>query len=265
MSQPWIKMRTNLLTDPRVVEMAIELDVAEVTVIGGLYAIWSWADTHSLDGNALGVTESFLDRYSSVTGLSKALRNVGWLDGNGREICLVRFSEHNGATAKQRAQTAKRVSKYKEKQGGNAGSVTKVTQRALPREDKIREDKSTKTEQDEGALVSDTYATITGHLAEYARKIDQLTEAWATDTADWSVYQCQQLLYEKQQTLANLAPEDWRVLRWHYIEASKSEKVKVSYDRQAFLRKLSPNLARAKADWNNAGKPDLARLTKAAA
>ena len=111
----------------------------------------------------------------------------------------------------------------------------------------------------------DTYATITGHLADYARKIDQLAEAWAGDKADWSVYQCQQLLYEKQQTLANLAPEDWRVLRWHYIEASKSDKVKVSYDRQAFLRKLSPNLARAKADWNNAGKPDLARLTKAAA
>lgn len=258
-------MRTNLLTDPRVIEMAMELDVGEVTVVGGLYAIWSWADNHSLDGNALGVTEAFLDRYSSVTGMAKSLRNVGWIEGEGRKISLVRFSEHNGATAKQRAQTAKRVSKYKGKREGNADTVTKVTQTPLPREDKIREEKNTHTEQDECAIVEEsTYAGIAGPLASLARKIDQLAEAWTSDTSDWQSYATQQILHDKSSALSALESDDWRVLRWHYIEAERSDQVKVSYDREKFLNKLTANLARAKKDWKTSGSPTLNRIRKAA-
>jgi hypothetical protein len=134
MSRPWIKMRTDLDDDPHVIEMASALGVHENHVVGMLWKIWSWADSHSLDGNALRVTCVTLDRFAGVSGFADALRKVGWLDGRDGSLSLPRFAEHNGQTAKTRAETAERVAKHR-----NAKSVTDVTPKPLP--DKRRVDK----------------------------------------------------------------------------------------------------------------------------
>jgi len=135
MSRPWIKMRTDLDDDPHVIEMAAALGVHENHVVGMLWKIWSWADSHSLDGNALRVTCVTLDRFAGVSGFADALRKVGWLDGRDGSLSLPRFAEHNGQTAKTRAETAERVAKHR-----NAKSVTDVTPKPLP--DKSREEKN---------------------------------------------------------------------------------------------------------------------------
>lgn len=133
MAGDWIKMRTNLDTDPRVLQIAEDLGLSELQVVGCLWKLWSWADEHTLDGNAVSVTEALLDRFTGVTGFAKSLRKVGWLEGEDRDLSFPRFDEHNGKTAKNRAQTKKRVEKSR-----NAPSVTK----ALP--EKRREEKSNK-------------------------------------------------------------------------------------------------------------------------
>ena len=138
MAGDWIKMRTNLDTDPRVAEMADILGIPELHVVGCLWKLWSWADEHTVDGNAVRVTKVTLDRYSGVSGFVDALRKVGWLDGRDGSITFTNFSEHNGQTAKTRALTAKRVAKCKSAGGGKSNA--KVTIDALPREEKRREE-----------------------------------------------------------------------------------------------------------------------------
>lgn len=146
MAGEWIKVRTNLWDDPRIAQLVEITDQSEAAVIGGLYWLWATADEHSSDGLLHGMTTRTIDRKTGVTGLGAALVSIGWLSENAEGVTVSRFDEHNGASAKQRAQTAKRVSNHK----GNA----KVTQAALPeqqdtvtdalpREDKIREELKT--------------------------------------------------------------------------------------------------------------------------
>ncbi|WUR15687.1 hypothetical protein E7V67_011465 [[Empedobacter] haloabium] len=117
-------MRSNLWDDPRVARLVEETDQSEAAVIGGLYWLWATADQHSSDGLLHGMTTRTIDRKTGVSGLGKALIVIGWLSENDEGVTVSRFDEHNGASAKSRAQTAKRVANHK----GNA----KVTQAALP-------------------------------------------------------------------------------------------------------------------------------------
>jgi hypothetical protein len=150
MAGDWIKMNTALDTHPKVVSIAAALDLDELHVVGLLHKVWSWADQHSLDGNALSVTYSFLNRITRVSGFAEALRDVEWLCGDEGSLTFPRFHEHNGKTAKSRAQTARRVANHKKGNAegnakGNAESnaesnATSVTS-ALPREEKRRDNK----------------------------------------------------------------------------------------------------------------------------
>lgn len=135
MAGDWIKMRTNLDTDWRVIEMAGHLGIPELHVVGCLWKLWTWADQHTLDGNAIRVTSVTLDRFTGVTGFAEALRKVGWLEGRDNALSFPRFAEHNGQTAKNRAETNKRVARHR-----NANTVTNVTPKPLP--EKRREEKS---------------------------------------------------------------------------------------------------------------------------
>lgn len=138
MAGDWIKMRVDLTDDPAVIGIAAATALDEFSVVGRLHRFWSWADSHTTDGNAPSVTGalavSWIDRYVSAPGFAQALIDVGWLVVDDSGIHLPRFDRHNGKTGKQRALTAKRVSQHKA-QKGNADSVTT----ALPREEERRD------------------------------------------------------------------------------------------------------------------------------
>jgi len=138
MAGDWIKMRNNIDTDWRVIQIASELSIPELHVVGCLWKLWTWADQHTIDGNAIRVTDVTLDRFTGVTGFAHAMRNVGWLAGESGSLSFPNFTEHNGLTAKKRAETKERVAKHR-----NAKSVTDVTQKVLP--EKRREEKSINT------------------------------------------------------------------------------------------------------------------------
>lgn len=135
MAGDWIKLEINTFDKPEVmaITVAIGLDDPDYTV-GKLAKMWRWFDQHTTDGNAVGVTSALLDRYVGVTGFCAAMQSVGWLVINADGITLPHFDFHNGKTAKQRAQGAKRAANHRVRDESNADSVTN----SLPREEKRR-------------------------------------------------------------------------------------------------------------------------------
>jgi len=117
----WIKVRTNLWDDPRVVRLCDLIDTDEARIVGGLVRLWSLADAHSTDGT-LVYSPGSLDRKIGILGFADALQAVGWLQINNAGICVPRFDEHNGKTAKRRAQDASRQARHYQKT--NPASLT---------------------------------------------------------------------------------------------------------------------------------------------
>jgi hypothetical protein len=127
----WIKMCHDLPEKPEVLGIASFLKMDELSIIGRLWKLWTWADQHSLTGNAMSVTSASLDRITNTPGLAEALRIVGWLEGEDYSLSFPNFERHNGQTAKNRALSALRMQRNR--------SVT----RASRERHQIREDKST--------------------------------------------------------------------------------------------------------------------------
>lgn len=141
-------MRGNLWDDPRVSAIVDATDSSEAAVVGALYWLWATADQHTEDGILPGLSLRQIDRKTGVKGFAEAIVTIGWIEECADGIRIVRFDEHNGASAKKRCQTAKRVANFKangkevtqESETGNAVSVTG----ALPRD---REEKEIDQEQ----------------------------------------------------------------------------------------------------------------------
>ena len=130
MAGDWIKVESATPDKPEMVRMAQLLEIDQDSVVGKCLRVWIWADQQSRDGNALSVTDAFLDRLTFCPGFAVALRKVGWLTGREGHLSVPNFDRHNGQTAKKRALTSKRVSKTR-----NAASVTK----ALPEKEEKEE------------------------------------------------------------------------------------------------------------------------------
>ncbi len=133
MAGDWIKIQHATPDKPEMDQLSSLLNLDIDTVLGKCLRIWIWADQQSVDGNAITVTNSFLDRLTHSPGFAEALRKVGWLTGRDGLLSIPNFSRHNGQTAKNRALTQDRVKRKR-----NAGTVTE----SLP--EKRRGEKSIK-------------------------------------------------------------------------------------------------------------------------
>jgi len=131
MSADWIKFEFDTFEKPEVLQMANELGIPEQHVVGCLLAVWGWFNRHTLDGtcNAASVTDVTLDRFTGVTGFSKVMEKVGWLERKDGIVRMPNFHVHNSNCAKKRALTTKRVAAHR----SNAASVTS----ALPEKRRI--------------------------------------------------------------------------------------------------------------------------------
>ena len=108
MSEPWIKMRTNLGTSPKVVRIASALKADRLRVVGGLHSVWSLFDQHSEDGILAGYSPETLDELIGWPGFTAAMIAVQWAFFDGESLALPRYEDHNGQSAKRRAQDADR-------------------------------------------------------------------------------------------------------------------------------------------------------------
>ena len=133
MAGDWIKMRCNLDTDPAVFQIAAQLGLDELSVVGRLWKVWAWADQHVSDCHAIGVTDVTLDRISATPGFAAAMRRVGWMEGDADTPALPKFDRHNGQSAKRRALATERQSRKRH---------ADVTPESRPERDQRREEKS---------------------------------------------------------------------------------------------------------------------------
>lgn len=134
MAGDWIKLELTTPDKPEIHRMSETLSISVEQVLGGMVRVWIWADTQSIDGNAISVTETSLDRIGCVAGLARAMKEVGWLKGSNGKLSIPNFDRHNGKTAKSRALTAKRAVTHRQR-NSNAATVT------LPLPEKRREEK----------------------------------------------------------------------------------------------------------------------------
>ena len=140
MAGDWIKIEHALPDKPEVMEIANSLRIDADAVVGKLIRVWTWFDIHTENGNANVTMTALLDRYTGVTGFVTEMQKVGWITENSGVLTINKFERHNGQTAKNRANTNRRVAKLRK---CNDSSVTNVTTQALqkPLPEKRREEK----------------------------------------------------------------------------------------------------------------------------
>ncbi|MGB7799838.1 DnaT-like ssDNA-binding domain-containing protein [Buttiauxella sp.] len=143
MAGEWIKMRADLHTHPKVVRMASALKADRLRVIGALHATWCLFDVHSTDGFLDGYTPETLDDMINFAGFSTAMMAVGWLENKDGNLVMPRFDEHNGQSAKRRAQEASRKKTVRKMSASDAD-------KKRTREEKRREDLKDKPPLSEG-------------------------------------------------------------------------------------------------------------------
>ena len=121
----WIKLNTTLPREPRVLKLAKLMGCSRHEAMGLFFEWLCWLDGVTQDGEtgltAEQIDELFMCNAKSVTPCNatfiQALLAVGWAGVNEHgEIYAVNYTEHNGESAKKRAQTAKRVSNMRERE-----------------------------------------------------------------------------------------------------------------------------------------------------
>ena len=141
MAGDWIKMRCDLSDDPAVVQIASQVGVTEDEVVGKLHRLWSWADRHTKDGKALGITAKWVNKFLNKDGFAEAMCAAGWLAFDDNSLQFPNFCKHNGSSAKRRADATERK-KRSRKCHNNVTKTSRATcDKSVTREEKRREEK----------------------------------------------------------------------------------------------------------------------------
>ena len=123
MSDDWIKVRKKLPDDPNVRAIARECEISVAETFLVLFRLWSWADTHSVDGKDLTIQPQEIDEMFGVRNLSHALARTNWLSVENGHIVIPNFDVHLSQSAKRRAIESKRKAVYRKKKTGSRASA----------------------------------------------------------------------------------------------------------------------------------------------
>lgn len=119
MAGDWIKMQCSLHDNPKVIRVARDVGLDRYAVLGRLQRLWSWASTHTLDGNLPGMSLRDIDSMLECEGFAKALLSVSWVEEvpSPGGLRLPRWDEHNTSSAKMRAMEQRKKQRQRD---GNA-------------------------------------------------------------------------------------------------------------------------------------------------
>ncbi|MBK5416371.1 Pyocin large subunit-like protein [Pseudomonas sp. TH31] len=177
MAGDWIKMRIELQTHPKVFRMVSALQADRLRIIGGLHIAWSIFDTHCDDGVLVGYTTDAMDAVIGWPGFTQAMIDVEWaaLDDTG-SLVMPRFDEHNGKSAKRRANDNERKRNTRNGESVRNMSASDADKKRT-REEKRREDKDQKPFGDDAVDPAELFARF---WALYPRKVskDAARKAW---------------------------------------------------------------------------------------
>jgi len=104
----WIKIRTNLATDPAVAAIGMRVKMHPRQVVGCLVAVWCWADPLTADGWVPHATARLIDDIAGKRGFAEALASVNWLTVEADGIRFPKWDRHHSQSAKARAGEAER-------------------------------------------------------------------------------------------------------------------------------------------------------------
>jgi len=166
-------MQKSLPRDPRVVRISSALKADRLRTVGGLFSAWCLFDEQTEDGTLEGYTPEILDDLVGFPGLARAMQSVGWLDIEGESLRVPRFDEHNGHSAKRRAQDV--VRKTSARQADKCPPEEKTVVREKSALEKNREEKKDKEPQVAIVLPfeSDEFATAWNEWLSHKREIKQ--------------------------------------------------------------------------------------------
>lgn len=202
--------------------MSSALRADRFAIVGRLHAVWCLFDVHSIDGRLDGYTLEALDELIGSTGFGAAMVSVGWLEECSDHLCVPRFDEHNGQSAKRRAMDTERKREIRKVSAHDADKTT-------TREEKRRVDTSLAKAKDEEARkprpARKCHADflVTGHMTAWATEnaplvdINKATAAFRDHTfktaiTDWTgawrnwMRRDQQYAAEKQKPAARRVP-----------------------------------------------------------
>lgn len=135
MAEEWIKFRRKLRFDGRVRKMSRDLRTNVPHILGCLSVLWMLADEFADDGGRLnGYEKDDIDAEVGVEGFCDALP-ADWFEQRPDGIYLPDYQEHNGSTAKRRAEDAKRKRNVRK-------TSAKCPQRCGQNADQRREEKN---------------------------------------------------------------------------------------------------------------------------
>ncbi len=145
MASEWIKMREDLADDLAVESVASACKMDAYAVVGRLLALWAWARRQTVDGFLPGCNHAIINRRVQAKKFSEALVACGWLAVEEGGMSIPKWDRHNSDGAKQRALTARRVEKLREKVTPPALQKTPICNAdgvttALPDKREIREE-----------------------------------------------------------------------------------------------------------------------------
>jgi len=216
MAGDWIKVEHTTPDKPEVVKLAGILGIDQDAVVGKLLRLWIWADQQSVSGNAITVTNSFLDRLVFCPGFAAGLVKVGWLNGREGLLSIPNFDRHNGQTAKNRANTNRRVANSRKAHNErvtktcNANVTLGALQKPLP--EKRREDNTTTT-------------TTTGRevrqFPQDVSEVDRFMAAQALHPIGDELTRCAERFFDEQSAVGwrnrhGVPLSDWRPLARQY-------------------------------------------------
>lgn len=128
MAGDWMKIETVTPEKPEMKHIARVCQVSLDTAFASWFRLWRWFDSATADGHFTFLTPEDCDDAGQLPGLGRALSEVGWVifeaDGS---ATISNWNRHNGASAKKRALTNRRVAMLRVRavqRTGNAGSVT---------------------------------------------------------------------------------------------------------------------------------------------
>jgi hypothetical protein len=189
MADEWIKMRLSLTHHPKVVTLMSRCSVTKahggVTetstrvpkahIIGALYVIWCMADRFG-DGETgeIGADEDALDAEVGIPGFIEQLCQIGWAERTEKGLQFPRYQEHNGTTAKSRAQAARRQSSRR-----CHASVTQERDKNALKRDKNARERDQKEKEKEKEKESSKTTPLPPSL-----DTDRFRKAWS----EWEAY-----------------------------------------------------------------------------
>lgn len=227
MAKDWIKMRSDLHTHPKVVRISSGLNADRLRTVGGLHAVWSIFDAHSTDGRLDGYTTQVIDQIIGWPGFCDQLIAVEWLSQDSQGVVMPSFGEHNGKSAKVRAEECqrKRMARDSAKRPESVRDLSgKKQDKNGTREEKRREDIREEGNTVRGASSdAPTTGDLLGDAPEKPKRATRLP-------ADWSL------------------PDDWREWSANNTQLT-SQQIAIEADKFRDYWTAQPGAKATKTDW----------------